>query len=237
MLLWLLAFAFGEPVPASAEVVHVNSGTGFFISRQGDILTSAHVLKGCAGITVQGAVTPRDATLVARDEAHDLALLKVDAVTNEAAALRDPDWPVAIGEGVAIIGYPGESFKTLTTVTREAEITSDKGPRGEEAWVQISDRIEQGNSGGPLLDMAGNVIGVIMAKAIVYTYHKNAPDDGEYSHSGVAIAVPVVRAFLDAHGVTYAITDVGGVLGGDRITDYAHRFIVNVRCEMPEERP
>ena len=215
--------------------IFVNSGTGFFVNRSGYFVTNLHVVSQCQRIVVRGAVSARYAKIIGRDVKHDLALLKVDGMVGEFGAFRVDSMPVEKGERVVVVGYPGEAYKTLKTVTREAEIISTKGPQGENTWLQLSDLIEQGNSGGPLMDAYGNVIGVIVAKAVIYTYAKSDPENGTYTNSGVAIAAPVVRKFLDTHRVSYTTADANSTLGTDRLSDKAQRFVVSVRCETPTE--
>jgi len=222
-------------VSAATIKIAVNSGTGFFVSRNGYLITNLHVVQQCRRIVILGAVHPSLAKVIARDVRHDLALLKVDTLSVDPAYLRDLNMPVKKGERVVIVGYPGDAWRTQKTVTREAEVINEKGPRGEDTWLQLSDRVEQGNSGGPLIDSYGNVIGVIVAKAVIYTYEKSAPQNGTYSNSGVAIALPVIRKFLDDYQVPYAFSDARSSLSTDRITDQSNHYIVNVRCETPTE--
>lgn len=225
------------PLAAQAQNIklYISSGTGFFVSRDGYLVTNLHVVTQCRRIVVVGAVRPRLAKIIGRDVRHDLALLKVDATGVDTGLFRDDSLPVKKGERVVVVGYPGEAWRTAQTVTREAEIISDKGPRGEDTWLQMSDMIEQGNSGGPLLDSYGNVIGVIVARAVIYTYETSSPQNGTYNNSGVAIATKVVRNFLDSHHVSYRFSNAQSLLSFDRLTDEAHRFVVNVRCETPTE--
>src|SRR6185369_14265376 len=119
--------------------------------------------------------------------------------------------------------------------TREATVTSVTGPKGEDSWIQLDDKIQQGNSGGPLLDQAGNIIGVIAARAVIYTYKQSSPEEGVYTNSGIAISPKTLKSFLDDNRVLYRFTTNQINFSADRITDKAREFIVNVRCEMPPE--
>lgn len=233
----LAAIMAASPAVAQTKVsVYFNSGTGFIISRSGHLLTNLHVVGQCQRIVVQSAtLAARLARVVGRNQTHDLALLKIDGSGFEPGFFRASHLPVAKDERVVVVGYPGESFRQMQTVTREAVITNPKGPQGEDTWLQLSDTIEQGNSGGPLMDSAGNVVGVIVAKAVVYRYRENAPQDGITTHSGVAIALPVVQQFLNQYQIGYATSDANSMLDTSRITQHAERFVVNVRCETETE--
>ncbi|MFW0777315.1 MAG: S1C family serine protease [Rickettsiales bacterium] len=213
----------------------VNSGTGFIVSRSGHIITNLHVVDFCERITVRGAVTPRVAKIVGRDVRHDLALLKINPTGSKLGSFRDVSLPVEKGERAVVVGYPGRAGMTGKTVTREAEITNTKGPQGEDTWVQLSDLVEQGNSGGPLMDASGNVIGVVAAKAVIYSYKQSDPKNGTFTNSGIAIATPVVKQFLDRYRVPYYHSKEARPLSSSQLTSKAKRFVVNVHCESSTE--
>ena len=132
-----------------AEVLHYSSGTGFFIGRDGYVLTSNHVVKNCRSIAVVGAVPLADATLAAHDETYDLALLKAQALPSEEASLSSERQPLKAGDPVVIVGYPGQSWETLQVVTRSATIVDTKGPHGEEKWLEFSDSLASGQQRRP----------------------------------------------------------------------------------------
>lgn len=232
-LLPVFCFLFPVICTAATEKVYVSSGTGFFVSRDGYVITNLHVVSYCQRLTVAGAVSEREAAIVARDQDNDLALLKVSAMGIDAGELRTK--PLAAGDRLVIHGYPGKAGVTETAVTREAEVVSPKGPRGEEKWVQLSDVLEQGNSGGPLLDGAGNVAGVVAAKAVIYSYKKSDPQNGTTRKASVAVATPVVQKFLDSARVNWRESDDDSDLSTHRVVDKARRFVVHVKCQYKTE--
>lgn len=216
--------------------IFINSGTGFVVSSDGYIVTNQHVVNYCEKIIISGVgIQASEAHVTARDADDDLALLKANAVmpnVGQFSTFRDP---LKTGDRALIVGYPGQAALKGETVTRETQILETKGPQGEDKWVQLGDVVEQGNSGGPLMDTTGNIIGVVSAKVMTYTYRKDQPENGTTRQFGVAIAVPVVENFLDHNGIHYRTSDSGDFLSADRITDNAHRFVVNVRCEYKTE--
>jgi S1-C subfamily serine protease len=231
MRYWLAAALLIGP-PASADIIRTtySSGTGFFVSRDGYILTNSHVVEHCAAITVVGAVPMSDATLVARDTEHDLALLKTDARAGDDAKLGNERQPLRVNDPVVIVGYPGQSWKTGRTQTRQAHILSTAGPDGEEKWLEFSDALAGGNSGGPLLDGSGTVVGVVAAKARRMRHNEQTAQDETVDTFDLAVSLPVVRAFLSGQGVRFEQADSGIYLSADHITEDAQRFVVNVRC-------
>jgi S1-C subfamily serine protease len=228
---------FVAPALAAQYKVYIYSGTGFFVDRDGHILTNLHVVSNdCKHIVVTGAVPEQQVKLIASDSEHDLALLKSDSTPPEVASLRGERRAVQAGDHVTVIGYPGKAYETGDAVTREAHIDKMTGPGGEEKWMQLSDVVNQGNSGGPVLDDAGNVVGVVMAKAEIYSYRTDDPQNGVHSKQGIAINLPVVERFLADNRVNYSMSDADSYLSSDRVSDLAHRFLVNVRCEYKTER-
>lgn len=228
--LLLAGFALFSPPAIAQSTIHFSSGTGFFVTRDGHVVTSAHVLRQCREVTVQGAVKPARAKVIATDAANDLALLQAEAMPSGAARIRDGGVALERGERVVVVGYPGDSALSGKVVTRDAELMNDRGPLGDTRWIEFSHVVEQGNSGGPLLDGAGAVLGVIAAKAHVYRRNSAAARDELVRESDVAVSGAVLRQFLEGQGVRYDTTYSGGLLSSHRIEDYAREYLVNVQC-------
>jgi S1-C subfamily serine protease len=226
------------PVPAHAVQlkVYMTSGTGFMVSTDGYLLTNHHVVQNCQRITVAGTGLPEsEARVISREESNDLALLKVDTLPLAVGEFSSFYTPPHVGDRVVIVGYPGEAAVDVQTVTRETELLDTKGPQGEDKWLELGDVVEQGNSGGPLLNDSGQIIGIVTARAMTYTYRSDQPENGVRRDFGMALAVPVVRDFLDRHQVRYRIASPAASLPADHISDQAKPFIVNVRCEYKTE--
>src|SRR5688572_4836992 len=111
---------------AKTIILTYNSGTGFFISGDGYVLTNNHVVQNCREITVNGAVALSDATVVARDARYDLALLKTNASSKDIGRLSSQKQPLNKGDPVIVIGYPGQSWETGQSVTTQAHILDTK---------------------------------------------------------------------------------------------------------------
>ncbi len=212
-----------------------STGTGFFVSRDGYIITNNHVVKQCMDIMVSGAVAQSEAVLVANDPKYDLALLKTHVRVPDIGYLSSLKQPLSQGDPVLIVGYPGQTWRTGQSVTRQAHILNTKGPRGEEKWMEFSDVLEKGNSGGPLMDSSGNVVGVVVAKGRSYTYNAAERRDEDVRHFDLAITLPVVRSFLDDNDVAYKEADSGIYQSPKSLAQDALRFVVNVRCKYEEK--
>jgi S1-C subfamily serine protease len=170
------------------------TGSGFVIDDQGRILTNAHVIDSATQVSVTLADKTRRASVIGKDEATDLAVLKVDpeGLDLHPLALGDSD-AVHVGDPTVAIGNPFGYDRTLTTGVVSAlqrQISSPQGYTIEDV-IQTDAVLNPGNSGGPLIDGTGRVIGVNSQIA-----------DGSV---GIGFAVPVdtakrvVRDLL-AHG-------------------------------------
>jgi serine protease Do len=216
--------------PEQPQLIEYSSGTGFFVTQTGHVITNNHVVQQCAQISIHGDGLSSGVKLIARDVEHDLALLKTSFTTPNMAYFNSMKQPLRQGDPVVIIGFPGESWRGHDPVVRTSSIIDMKGPKGEEQWLQFNDSVQQGNSGGPLLDSAGNVVGVVVAKTVMVIKNKNYRGEEIVRKSDVAISLPVVKRFLETNGVQFQTRDSGIYLAADRVTDRARPFIVNVHC-------
>ena len=153
------------------------SGSGFIISDDGYILTNYHVIESVEGngedvkvITYDGTEYP--ATIIGFDEDHDVALLKIEATGLKAAILGDSD-AMLVGENVYVVGNPtGELEYSMTegiVSAKDREITAANSSTGRTETIsvfQTTAAINGGNSGGPVYNTRGEVIGIVVAKRI-----------------------------------------------------------------------
>jgi putative serine protease PepD len=181
-------FPFGERQGGGQRA----QGSGFVYDADGHVVTNYHVVQGATSLTVtlsDGATY--DAKVVGTDPSTDLAVLDVDAPADELHPLKlgDSD-AVAVGDGVVAIGSPYGLEETLTSgivsaLGRTIESTNGYSIPGT---IQTDAAINHGNSGGPLLNMSGQVIGV--------TSQIESESGG---NTGVGFAIPsnTVRSVAD----------------------------------------
>ncbi len=144
-------------------------GTGIVLSADGEILTNAHVVANATAIHVRlpGDTEPTDATLIAADAGNDLALLRIKA-SDLRPATFGPTSEVALGDEVLAIGFAldldGDPTVTLGIVSAldRTIITEDGALDG---LIQTDAAISSGNSGGPLVDAQGRIVGINTAVA------------------------------------------------------------------------
>ena len=146
------------------EHKEVQGGTGFVISDDGYIVTNNHVVENSKKVDVRLQKQTYPAKVVGRDTATDLALLKIDASRKlTPIPLGDSD-KVRVGEWVMAIGDPLTFDKTVTVGVVSAKersgLTADATTRSFENFIQTDAAINFGNSGGPLINVNGEVIGI-----------------------------------------------------------------------------
>ena len=171
-------YANSQKQDKSQESFNQWSGTGFAL-KDGYIVTNYHVIEGANSISIQGVNgnfnIQYNTSIVGTDKINDLALLKVTDPTFKGFGIIPYSISSAIsevGEEIFVLGYPltstmGDEIKLTTGI-----ISSKTGFQGDIALYQISAPIQPGNSGGPLFDKNGNVIGIVSAK------HKDAENVG-----------------------------------------------------------
>jgi S1-C subfamily serine protease len=138
-----------------------NSGTGFFVSSDGWLVTNAHVVGQRQQVDIRGASgLIFDARVVKADAKADLALLKVDSPPQDYLEIRSDDLP--LGTRVFTIGFPNVDTQGVQAKFTEGSISSLAGWRDDPNDYQISVPLQQGNSGGALVDTTtGLVAGVV----------------------------------------------------------------------------
>ncbi len=146
-----------------------STGTGVIISSDGEILTNAHVVDGATQIRVRlaGETEPREARLLASDPGNDLALLRMSGDGFDAAVFADPG-SVRIGDEVVAIGFAlgldGDPSVTLGIVSALDRTIGTEGAFLD-GLIQTDAAISSGNSGGPLVNARGEVVGINTAVA------------------------------------------------------------------------
>ncbi|MDZ4185106.1 MAG: trypsin-like peptidase domain-containing protein, partial [Desulfuromonadales bacterium] len=156
--------------PANIKIEAKGTGTAFVISPDGLLLTAYHVVSVGKIIEVQlhdGKKIP--ATVVKALKSLDLAVLKIDAVNLKYLPVSE-NGTVKSGNKVFTVGYPATGLLGNEAKFTDGSISSMTGPDNDATFMQISVPIQPGNSGGPLLNERGEVIGIITATAAVKTF-------------------------------------------------------------------
>lgn len=212
--------------PKGAEPHLPKSGTGIFITTEGHVLTNAHVVKDCLEIRVGlGQGNYASGQLIAKDPTNDLALLRVEAKPQYVGALRSD---VRLGENVEAFGYPLANILATSGNFTTGNITALAGLSDDSRFYQISAPVQPGNSGGPLLDESGNVIGVVSSKLNFLSELKNVGDIPE--NVNFAIKASLAANFLQDNNIKYQAGEATQAMKGPDIADQAKRMSVSIEC-------
>lgn len=208
---WYVNCEFIKSYPSAAEYEQVQkaewSGSGFAIA-DGYIVTNNHVVNGAKSISVKGIngdeKTSYKGYVVASDRQHDIAIIKI--VDKKFKGFETIPYCIGktipeMGDEVFVLGYP-----LTTTMGEEVKLTNGiisatTGFKGDESMYQITSALQPGNSGGPLFDNDGNVIGIVCAK------HADA------ENANYAIKVSYLYSLINSSGLGISLSDNNKVKG------------------------
>ncbi|GJD74672.1 S1C family serine protease [Methylobacterium goesingense] len=204
-----------------------SSGTGFFVSEAGHVLTNNHVISGCTEINIAKFGLPSlRARLVATDVQNDLAVLST--------AFEHPVVPALslkprVGESVYAYGFPLPNLLAASGNFTVGNITAAAGLGDDTRMLQISTPVQPGNSGGPLIDQYGAVVGVIASKLNAMTVAKVNNDIPQ--NVNFAIKSMIALNFLDSNGIVTASGARNPTpLDPATVAEQAKAYTVHVTC-------
>ncbi|WP_375785761.1 S1C family serine protease [Bradyrhizobium sp. Pha-3] len=188
------------PSAPPAKQARSGTGTGFVVSDSGHVVTNHHVVDGCSEITgnLSGAAAVK-LRLVSDDETNDLALLQAPSPFKDVASIRQNS--IRVGDGVVAIGYPYHGLLTSDFTVTTGIVSSLSGILNDTRHLQISAAVQPGNSGGPLFDLGGAVVGVVAAKLDAVRMARATGSIPE--NINFAIKTGALRDFLDNSAVMY----------------------------------
>jgi serine protease Do len=219
----------GENAASSGTAQRLASiGTGFYVDEGGRLITNHHVIDGCAVLKLRASSGAEvQAQVLAVDVQNDLALLQGEASSPAFARFRADD---TIGEEgfIATVGYPDQGMPPMepmiTTGLILRSVTSTAA--GERLILRAA--LRHGNSGGPLFDRQGLVIGIVNAKLDEVRYF--SVTGREVSDVGAGIPLRVVRDFLRRNGARDQVWPGGETLDGKQILARSTAFVRRVDC-------
>jgi S1-C subfamily serine protease len=219
--------ASAQPAPKPAPTF-VASGTGVVVTKDGYVITNDHVIADCisdihGNLTGQLAETLR---VVSTDEANDLALLKAPSSFQGHAVVRAA--AVRPGDAIIVIGYPFQDILSSEFSVTTGIISSLGGIGNDSRYLQISAAVQPGNSGGPLLDTSGNLVGVVSEKIDALRMIQITGSIPE--NINFAIKTGALRDFLDKNSVAY---DIAMPTQEAKVADIAERargYTLHISC-------
>lgn len=205
----------------------VSSGTGFVVNTETYVLTNAHVIKGCGEVRVKSKNRDLIATVASQDKKNDLALLK----------LRPEEQPVAVfqelktlypGDSVVAVGFPLWGLLASEPNVSVGTVSALAGIRNDTSRLQIAAPVQPGNSGGPLFDKSGLVVGVIVSRL---------NDKAAFESLGIipqnvnfAIKSGVAMALMQASDISFSQTKSTKSLTPADVARNARKYTVLIEC-------
>ena len=238
-----IALATAIPLPAIAETK--STGTGFAVSFDGIILTNEHVVEGCSALKVHDGAPNYffTATVVARDAAVDLAAIRLQTrvsqngrtdIGNRPRAIMRAGPDLQVGELAVTYGFPLRGILATDGSLAVGYVTALRGLRDNPNYMQISTPLQPGNSGGPLLDSSGNVIGVAAMKLNALAIMRatgTVPENVNF-----AVELGAIKRFLAQSGIS-AIEDQSDAQRPVKdIGMRAKLFTYLIECDGPPAR-
>ncbi|TCT04211.1 trypsin-like peptidase [Aquabacter spiritensis] len=207
-----------------------STGTGFFVSWSGYILTNHHVVEKCKVLeAVRPGAPPVPARLVSVDPTNDLALLQVSLRTRELPAFVPR---ARIGQSVFIYGFPLTQRLASTGNFTTGAVSGMAGVGDDTSRLQFSAPVQPGNSGGPVLDQNGNVMAVVVS-VLLPTQDEKSGQGPPPQNANFAIKSSAAITFLEANGVEPNMKLRSTPLEGPALADLAREFTVRIECDLP----
>jgi S1-C subfamily serine protease len=215
---------------AVAQGPQIFTGSGVAIAAGGEVLTNAHVVEACQSIKLTfGDGSSESADLVARDEKNDLALLRIKRKFDPAriAVFRDGP-PVRPGDSIVVLGYPLSGVLATGPNLTVGNVSALAGLGDDTRYIQISAPVQPGNSGGPLLDSSGHLIGIVTAKLNAVSVARVTGDIPQ--NVNFALKAQLAREFLDSKLISYKTEKSTARLAPADVGDVARPFTVYIVC-------
>ena len=187
-----------KPIDES-ELIIIGSGSGFFISSQGHIVSNAHVVGGCKKIKVYENGKEISLNILATDTMNDVGLVKGKFKNTKYLNIKSDG--AELGEDIVAFGYPLVDTLSDSVKLTKGIVSALAGPNNNFAMIQIDAALQPGNSGGPVLNMNGLVVGIAssgLSKLKMAKEHKILPENVNF-----AVAAPTIVKFLKANNINF----------------------------------
>ena len=221
------------PDPDDNKIVAASSGTGFYVSNTGHIISNHHVVEGCNTVKLTFKGKEVSADVLAVDKMNDLAILKADLTPSKVYSVATED--ASLLEDIIIAGYPLGKKVSAAIKTSKGSITALAGYGDNYSEFQTDAALNQGNSGGPIMDQKGNVVGVAVAN-----YGKQS---GVESFN-FGIKSSTLKTFANANGLKFlppnnrdlSNKDLGQLITEATIYLECHMTVAKIKRMIAEEK-
>jgi V8-like Glu-specific endopeptidase len=200
------------------------TGTGFFINTS-SVVTNHHVVEECSSIEIVRGEYRTSAKIVVDDSRNDLAVLKAKTANETYLKLRAGK-SIRIGQEVIVLGYPLGKLLGSGIKLTSGDVSSLTGLVDDATNMQITAPVQPGNSGGPLLDKSGNLVGVI------YSRVEKTLSGRSTQNVNLAIKSNILQMLLDTNNIDYNIALSKEKKEAADIADEAKGSVVQVLCHQ-----
>jgi S1-C subfamily serine protease len=218
-----------SPQPKSSPPISSegSSGTGYAVDDLGSVVTNQHVIARCTKFSLRRSGETVAAALVASDQNNDLAVVRGNLPDLRPAHFRDGKG-IRPADTVVAMGYPYAGLLATAPQVTTGTVTALAGIGDDTRLLQITAAVQPGNSGGPLFDLSGNVVGTVVStldSLVVAKATGSIPQNVNF-----AIKAGVVRDFLDAKGVAYLSANSTAKMEPADVGQAGAKSVVMVEC-------
>jgi S1-C subfamily serine protease len=201
----------------------ISDGSGVAISSH-QILTANHVIDGCTRVTIP-SYSNSVATVGARDPATDLAVLSISWEMSESNIVSFRVEPFRIGDPVIVVGYPLHGYMASSLNLTTGNVSAMAGYKDDPNSYTITAPVQPGNSGGPVLDDNGHLIGIVTSRL-------DKSSDGQTAQNvNFAVKSSVIASFLRSHYLKYQTDNFSNAkMTAAEVGEKARLFTVKINC-------
>jgi Trypsin-like peptidase domain/Domain of unknown function (DUF4189) len=203
----------------------VQSGTGFAVGDGSSVITNFHVVDGCKTVHIANVGDGRVKTI---DPSNDIAIIQSARPISRPLRFRTGD-PLKPGDDIIVIGFPLRGLLSSAPTVTTGIVSSLAGLRDDRTRFQISAPVQPGNSGGPVLDKEGNVVGMVVSKLNVLRIARMTGDIPQ--NVNFAIPASIITSVLDANSVKYQVGSSDSVKSAAEIVSAASPGVVSLECQ------
>lgn len=205
-----------------------SSGSGFVVTRDGGVLTNKHVVRGCTSVRVQIDGRPSvPATVRAVDPLRDLAYLETELRPKAVATFRAAP-AIRPGDDVVAVGFPLAGLLADQANVTRGSVNALAGLHNDQDILQMDAAVQPGSSGGPLFDLSGNVVGIVVTKLNARLI---AEEMGDFPQNvNFAIKERVARIFLADQGVEVTMAPAGTPRSAADVGEMGRQTTTLVEC-------
>jgi TPR repeat protein len=201
------------------------TGSAFLVSGIGDLVTNAHVVSECRRLTLADGTL---LTMLAYEPASDLALLGSASLAGRSALPLRSGKGIRLADSVMVAGFPLTGIVSPDLNVTTGNVSALSGPDGNRALFQITAPVQSGNSGGPILDQAGNLVGVVVSKLDAVFVANLTGDLPQNVNFGISLGT--LQTFLDANDVDYTSQPATRELANASIAEAAKSATFQIVC-------